>query len=263
MKWKIKTAQMLLAEMQLYSGDADGLLGPKTIKALAQVPGLNQSWGVERKIIACIQIGCHKVGIDAGIVDGRWGPTTMEAARRYRTQKRNAGGWRSWRPEDRNAVNPNKWPKAGTPEFDAFYGPVGDSNLVRIKFPYEMKIAWKPYSKVTSTKCHKNVADSALRVLNKVLAHYGEAKIKELKLDVYGGCYAKRQMRGGSKWSMHSWGIAFDFDPTNNQLNWGRDKAHFARPEYDKWWEFWEEEGWLSLGRERNFDWMHVQAATL
>ena len=42
-----------------------------------------------------------------------------------------------------------------------------------------------------------------------------------------------------------------------------RDKATFAKPEYERWWQCWEEEGWLSLGRTRNFDWMHVQAAKL
>ncbi|MCF8078467.1 MAG: hypothetical protein K9K88_04215 [Desulfobacterales bacterium] len=46
-------------------------------------------------------------------------------------------------------------------------------------------------------------------------------------------------------------------------LKWGRDRAHFARTEYDAWWRLWEEEGWVSLGRQRNFDWMHVQAAQL
>ena len=37
----------------------------------------------------------------------------------------------------------------------------------------------------------------------------------------------------------------------------------FARPEYNMWWKLWEEEGWVSLERQRNFDWMHVQAARL
>jgi hypothetical protein len=54
-----------------------------------------------------------------------------------------------------------------------------------------------------------------------------------------------------------------DFDPSRNKLKWGRDKANLARPEYDAWWEAWETEGWLSLGRERNFDWMHIQAVKL
>ena len=70
-------------------------------------------------------------------------------------------------------------------------------------------------------------------------------------------------MRGGTRWSTHAWGIAIDYDPDRNQLKWGRDRAAFARPEYDAWWRLWEEEGWVSLGRTRNYDWMHVQAAKL
>ncbi|MCA1748660.1 MAG: M15 family metallopeptidase [Sphingomonadales bacterium] len=70
-------------------------------------------------------------------------------------------------------------------------------------------------------------------------------------------------MRGGSSWSMHSWGIAIDFDPANNQLRWGRDRARMAKPAYAPFLNAWESEGWISLGRERNFDWMHVQAARL
>ena len=48
-----------------------------------------------------------------------------------------------------------------------------------------------------------------------------------------------------------------------NQLRWGKDKAAFARPEYARWFDLWEEEGALSLGRVRNYDWMHVQFARL
>ena len=70
-------------------------------------------------------------------------------------------------------------------------------------------------------------------------------------------------MRGGSAWSVHTWGAALDFDPENNQLRWNRSRARFARPEYERWWRFWEEEGFVSLGRARDFDWMHVQAANL
>ncbi len=90
--------------------------------------------------------------------------------------------------------------------------------------------------------------------------HYGEAEIARLRLDVYGGCYNPRKKRGGSTWSTHAWAVALDFDPANNRLRWGRDKASFARPDYDAWWNIWENEGWVSLGRVKNFDWMHVQA---
>ena len=100
-------------------------------------------------------------------------------------------------------------------------------------------------------------------VLTKVLELYGIEEIQRLGLDVWSGCVNVRKMRGGTEWSMHSWGIAVDYDDTNNQLKWGRDKARFARPEYDKWWQCWEKEGWESLGRKKNYDWMHVQAAKI
>jgi hypothetical protein len=62
---------------------------------------------------------------------------------------------------------------------------------------------------------------------------------------------------------MHSWGIAFDFDANRNQLRWGKDKAAFGKPAYKAWFEAWESEGAISLGRERNYDFMHTQFARL
>jgi hypothetical protein len=126
-----------------------------------------------------------------------------------------------------------------------------------------MRLAWDTTTFVKSTSCHQKVHDAALRILTRVLDHYGLDKIRELRLDLFGGCLNVRRMRGGNAWSMHSWGVAFDFDPDRNQLKWGRDRAAFARPEYGKWFELWEEEGAISLGRARNFDWMHTQFATL
>ena len=61
----------------------------------------------------------------------------------------------------------------------------------------------------------------------------------------------------------NSWGGACDLDPDRNQMKWGRDKAFFARPEYVPFWKIVEAEGGVSLGRSRNFDWMHFQFATL
>jgi hypothetical protein len=62
---------------------------------------------------------------------------------------------------------------------------------------------------------------------------------------------------------MHAYGVAIDFDSEHNQMRWGSDRARFAKSDYDAWWGYWEEAGWVSLGRERNYDWMHVQATRL
>ncbi len=111
--------------------------------------------------------------------------------------------------------------------------------------------------------CHERVHDSLYRVLDRVLDHYGLEEIQRLRLDLWGGCLNVRKKRGGTTSSMHSWGIAVDYDPLRNKLPWGRTRAAFAKPDYDRWWQLWEEEGWVSLGRTRNFDWMHIQASKL
>ena len=260
---RVNLAQQILKDAGLYKGKIDGDAGPKTKTALGKYPGINPVMSLERQIVACIQLACKAQGLNPGAIDGYWGPSTAFAVDQYLYYKEHKELPPVWRPEEIITQNPNNWPKAYTPEFDSYYGPAGDSNLIRMAFPYPMKLAWNTSQKVTSTKCHRNVADSASRIFHEVLKHYGQQRISELRLDYFGGCYNKRAIRGGTKWSMHSWGIAFDFDPIRNQLKWGRDKASFAKPEYDAWWQIWESEGWVSLGRQRNFDWMHVQAATL
>lgn len=254
--------QQILADAGLYKGKIDGDFGKKSQAALAKYPGINHTWSLDRRMVACLQLACKNIGLNPGVIDGYWGPSTNTAVNQYLYYKENKAIPPIWRPEDIVDTIADVWPKAYTPEFDAFYGPAGESQLVKITFPYQMKIAWNTSQKVSSTRCHQKVADSATRVFAEVLKHYGRQRISELKLDYFGGCYNNRPIRGGTKASMHSWGIAFDFDPVRNQLEWGRDRASFARPEYDAWWKIWEAEGWVSLGRTKNFDWMHVQAAT-
>ena len=154
----------------------------------------------------------------------------------------------------------NEWPKQR--DVEEFFGAKGD-NQVRIKLPYTMAIAWEPRVKVNTMVCHEKVGASIQRVLSAALEHYGEEGLKELGLDKYGGCLNVRKVRGGNTWSMHSWGIAIDFDPDRNGFRVDHTKARLARADAKAWWEMWEAEGWLSLGRERDFDWMHVQAARL
>lgn len=202
-----------------------------------------------------------KLGYDPGIVDGLWGPNTENA---YDELKADMNGTPklAWRPDEVKDANPNNWPSQDGEALNKYYGKVGE-NQVLIELPYPMRLSYAMDTIVTRTRCHERVKDSLERVLRRVLDNYGMDKIKELGLDIFGGCLNVRKKRGGSTYSTHSWGIALDFDPDNNRLKWGRDKAHFARSEYELWWRCWEDEGWVSLGRRCNFDWMHVQAAKL
>lgn len=155
------------------------------------------------------------------------------------------------------------WPKQA--DVRKFYGEPGShaATAGMVDLPFPMRIAWDTSSTIRRFRCHSKVEKPLESIFQQTLAHYGDAKIKALGLDLFGGCYNFRQMRGSKAWSMHSWGIAVDLDPAHNQLKWGRDRATFAKPAYEAFWKIVEAEGAVSLGRTKNYDWMHFQFARL
>jgi hypothetical protein len=133
----------------------------------------------------------------------------------------------------------------------------GKGYLVTIELPYTMYYDKNPVKKMS---CHKSVAKAFLNVFNDLLSHYGEKKINELEINDYGGCFNYRLMRGSnSKLSMHSWGTAIDLDANRNTLKETSKTARFARPEYKPMIDIFYKHGFISLGREKNYDWMHFQ----
>lgn len=129
--------------------------------------------------------------------------------------------------------------------------------LTSITLPYPMVYDGKP---VKTMRCHKLVADKFLAVFNDILAHYGLEKIVELGINKYGGCFNYRLQRGSTtKLSRHSWGVAIDLDPSRNLLKESATTARFARPEYKPMIDIFYKHGFISLGREKNYDWMHFE----
>lgn len=135
----------------------------------------------------------------------------------------------------------------------------GDGYIVSIKLPYPMRLAWDKSVKVKTMRCHKLVADDFKNIFNELLKEYGLSKIQELGIDFFGGCFNYRKMRGGSKMSMHSWGIAIDLHPEANGLKVPFNKALFSKPEYNKMHEIFEKHGFINLGKTRNMDAMHFE----
>jgi len=265
--------RLIQKELGLPEAKRDGILGRNTDSAIRNFLKTNKDklssrhadgiLGGGRKRIATAfgQLKALERSIDPGIVDGFIGPQTnvaldsliflIEHDRKPHPSR------------DHTIPNASRWPVEGSAEFHQRFGPTGEQNLVSITPAYPHKLAWEPSTVVRTIRCHREVADSLDRVLQHVLQEYGQQRITELGLDLYGGCFNDRNKRGGTSKSMHAWGIALDYFPAKNRLKWHQDKALFARPAYDAWWEIWEDEGWVGLGRVRDFDWMHIQAVRL
>jgi lysozyme family protein len=268
--------QAALATFGVYKGDIDGLFGPQSIAAMnkflaskaALISGDWQTWPLSRAKLALGQLICRDLDIDVGRIDGLFGPQTKFAFEEFDRKKMGLpkDAWR----DELDALPPSgtvptgtTWPKES--DVPTFFGPLGnDCELVplkRLTLPYKMKLAWELGTEITGFRVHEKVHDSAARVFDKIFAHYGDSGIDELGLNLFGGCTGCRKKRGGTSWSMHAWSIAIDFDPERNQLSWNHTRARLAKPDAVRLWELWEAEGWVSLGRAKDFDWMHVQAA--
>lgn len=134
-----------------------------------------------------------------------------------------------------------------------------ESNLVAVKVPagYPMKYGSTP---VTQIRCHKLVADRLEAALKDILNHYGSDLAKVAPgACIYDGCYNNRTTASGGSRSIHSWGIAIDFDAGNNMLKTKAPKARLSQDIYKPFLQILEAHGFLSLGKRNNYDWMHVQ----
>ncbi len=253
-----KTVQRAMAATGFYKGLIDGGYGPITRFAAREIAKskinlYKPTWSDDRVRIAIEQM-IMSPKFYTSAIDGLPGPATQVALEK----------WQDYITFDRRSPDPSAgvvgstiWPTQA--KMVEFYGKPG-TNHTTIKPPYSV---YYDGDKVSKIVINKKCADSALRILNAVKKAYGAAKIKELGLDRYGGSYNNRKMRNGTALSTHAMAAAWDWDPERNQLRQTRRSAQFAKPEYDAFIDAHEAEGWISLGRARDFDWMHFQAVRL
>lgn len=155
-----------------------------------------------------------------------------------------------------------EWPtQANVRAGNSIFGKPGDeAALVSISPAYQLYFEGRP---VKTIRVHKLIADHVKAAFKEVLDYYGPDAIRRLGLDQYGGSYNYRKTATGRALSMHAWGIALDFAPEKNAYEKRAPYASLSSPECARWWEIWESHGAVSLGRERDYDWMHLQFATL
>lgn len=264
MALSIADAQHVLRDAGVYTGPIDGDNGPLTRQAVARVEQQEEvDWGTRtspRRLFSAMQAVLKREGYDPGDIDGYPGYSTAEAFEDWRARGRRV--FRRPSPVSRSEAPPAfRYPAED--RMGEYYGPPAgsDASAGRIAFPLPFRLAWNPDEQVPRAACHRLLSVAFTSVFADAARHYGEIEYRRLGLDLWGGCYNPRRKRGGTSWSTHAWGAAFDLDPERNQLRWGADVARFARSEYDAWWRIVEVHGLTSLGRTADYDWMHVQAA--
>ena len=245
--------------------EPDGIFGPETNKCfqllisdLLSVPGpVSFARGIQA--LYNVQKNSEKPIPE----DGLFGPVTKEALNRLYS---NAIGL-SYEKIER-LPNPDlpdfeaKFPRYGTEEFKEYFGSPG-TQIVQTTAPYPMKYAFDHSIEIKRIQCHSKVAESLEKIYLEVLQGYGLDEIQRLGLDLFAGCYVFRNMKGSDKLSTHAWGLGVDTDPENNQFRWDGKKAKMNSESYSLWFSIWYKNGWISLGKERDFDYMHTQAPGL
>lgn len=265
--------QMLLAERGWYIGAIDGDVGPKTWVAVARAEKLHGAvycsdpagWPDKRRLVGAAQAALQAMGFEPGAVDGYAGHNTTQAAVEWRS-KQAGSRWQLDRSPvaDARSHDAQQWfPRQS--EMETFYGPAGGAQCTagKVALAFPMIIAWNRSQIIRSFCCHSKVEKPLTGIYQQVLAHYGQADIERLELNVFGGCYNFRKMRGGRSLSTHAYGAAVDHNPEKNQLRWGADRAQFARPEYVSFWNIVMAHGGTPAGYAWGRDWMHFQFARL
>ncbi|GBC60419.1 hypothetical protein DENIS_1371 [Desulfonema ishimotonii] len=264
----IRLIQKNLSEEGLYTGQTDGKRGPQTDKAVnaalsdrsQDLPDEWSEWPEKRKAVAYLQLICKDNDIDPGPIDGFYGPRTEDAANDLRVLQSTGTLPRPFADIEPVIANPHNFPIERKANLDTFYGKPCDIPLVKVPCPWTLRLDWDLGSTTDKITIHKKLADSLGHILEEAFSYYGPDGIRKHGLDRYGGSYNCRKKRGSmTSWSTHAWAIAIDWYPSKNKLKWRSDQASLAHPDLDFWWELWEKEGWFSLGRSENRDWMHVQ----
>lgn len=271
---RTKDLQRLLAAAGHYSGGIDGSFGEKTQAAVNRVINAHAvecvsnpaKWSQARRNAAAAQLVLRYAGYNPGSIDGYWGHNTEEALRAFdyeRMTGKREGVIRTPHP----GYVPVKGSFPSQAGCSLFYGAPGSpaliSQLKMFTLPVAMRIDWSLGTKTTKVQLHSKCGTSAMSAMEQIVRHYGEQRWRELGLDRNAGTYNLRKMRGGTSWSMHAYGCAWDFYAAPNGLRVRCPQALFCGEDYKPFFDIWEAHGWTSLGRAIGRDWMHVQAASI
>lgn len=164
------------------------------------------------------------------------------------------------------------FPKDRDADLAAFYGAPPVSSTVPFEFAYPMRLYSAAGKILTAHRCHPKVKDSLEAIFRAIRAHYTEAEIRFLGLDIYHGCHNPRRRTGGSRWSLHAYAAAIDLDADRNRYGLPWSPGTCARPGKPAspgcgWMpetvvKIFESHGWTHGARWRTPDAMHAEATS-
>lgn len=85
--------------------------------------------------------------------------------------------------------------------------------LQYLHLPFSMQLAWAPHLRVDRIRCHRVIVPVLAEIFDTIHHHHLEDEV-----EFFGGCFQFRPKRLGNKFSLHSWGVAIDFNPQTNQM---------------------------------------------
>jgi hypothetical protein len=144
-------------------------------------------------------------------------------------------------------------------------------NITRVTPPPGFQLFYQDDSgliPVSGIRLHKKVANSFGQVLtgiwNHVKTDLGSSasdndirkRLHDLRLDQHSGGFNYRVIHGTGSLSLHSYGIAIDWDADHNP------QGHFSHTIPDWWYDIWAAHGWVDGRHFSNPDPMHVQFAS-
>lgn len=238
----------------LVGAEPDGIIGSKTLGAIAEALDITPS-SYNKSTIKNIQVA---LGVSN---DGIVGKNTLNAL--ISALSSLTANKKEVKPDLKKYIEkPIKFTKVnykvqpvtqkalrtGT----TIFGKAGcENDLVKVTVPENYPLYYGD-TRVKTIRIHKLVADRLEAALKDIIEHYGDdIEIVAPAICKYDGSYNFRKSRNGTSQSIHSWGLAIDFDAENNTMKMSAPKARLSQDIYKPFFDIMEHHGFLSLGRRR------------